>query len=143
MKLRTRMAAVGLLVPVFAASMALAAPSADEQGMAGKINHERGIRDAQVLKLADGLSSLARRHSCDMAAQGRLYHTENLGRKVKNWRILGENVGQGWDLELVHQEFMSSDYHRRNILHPRFTYVGSGVCLDEFGNYWVTQIFFG
>lgn len=143
MKLRIRTAAVGLLVPVLAASVGVAGPSADEKLMAGKINRERNMRSAEDLKLANGLSSLAQRHSCAMAAEGRLYHTENLGKKVKNWKILGENVGQGWDLELIHQEFMASEHHRRNILDGRFTYVGSGVCPDEFGNYWVTQIFFG
>jgi uncharacterized protein YkwD len=143
MKLRIRTAAVGLLAPMLAASIGLAGPSTDEQEMAGRINREREMRSSEVLKVADGLSSLARKHSCAMAAEGRLYHSENLGKKVRNWKILGENVGQGWDLELIHQEFMSSDHHRRNILDGRFTYVGSGVCLDEFGTYWVTQIFFG
>jgi uncharacterized protein YkwD len=143
MKLRIRTAAVGLLIPVLAASIGVAKPSADEIYMAGKINRERNMRSSKALKIADGLSSLARHHSCEMMAQGRIYHSENLGRKVKNWKILGENVGQGWDLELVHQEFMSSEHHRRNILDERFTYVGTGVCADDFGNYWVTQIFFG
>lgn len=143
MNLRIRTVAMGLLVPVLSASLGLAGPTADELEVDEKINRERATRSSEVLKVGDGLTSLARQHSCEMAAQGRVYHSENLGRKVKRWKILGENVGQGWDLEVIHQEFMSSEHHRSNILREAYTYVGSGVCRDEFGNYWVTQIFFG
>lgn len=132
-----------LLAPMLAASVASAATSEAENDVAIRINRERWARSTYGLRLNEGLSSLARRHACDMAAQGRLYHTPNLGRKVKNWKILGENVGVGWDTEVIHQEFMGSEGHRRNILDKRFTQVGAGVCLDEYGDYWVAQIFFG
>lgn len=143
MKLRIRTAAVGLLVPVLAASLGVAKPTEDELTVNAKINRERSMRSSEALKAGDGLTSLARQHSCEMAAEGRVFHSDNLGKKVKRWKILGENVGQGWDLEVIHQEFMASEHHRSNILREAFTYIGTGVCLDEFGNYWVTQIFFG
>lgn len=71
------------------------APSAAD--LVARVNAERAQRGLQTLTVASDLADVARRHSLDMAAQQRLYHNPALGSQVRNWRMVGENVGTGPD----------------------------------------------
>ncbi len=41
-----------------------------------------------------------------------------------NWRKLGENVGRGGTIEIIHDAYMNSPGHRANILDPAFNQMG-------------------
>lgn len=88
------------------------------------------------------LSRLARSHSKDMAATGRLSHTSSsvLSKAVSGWTSLGENVGTGSDPASLHRSFMGSEAHRANILKPGYTHIGIGTKKVD-GRLWVTVIF--
>lgn len=87
------------------------------------------------------LVTAARQHAERMAKQGRLFHNPNLGREVKNWRAVGENVGRGRSVAAIHDGFMKSTSHRANILDKRFTEVGMGTFVDPGGVIYVVQVF--
>lgn len=53
---------------------------------------------------------------------------------------VGENVGKGGSVEIIHAAFMNSPGHRANILNPKFTHMGVGV-ENLNGQVWVVQVF--
>lgn len=59
------------------------------------------------------------------------------------WCAAAENVGRSGDgtLLTVHQAFMRSWVHRRNILLPRYSDIGVGVARDRDGEYFVAHAF--
>jgi uncharacterized protein YkwD len=64
-------------------------------------------------------------------------------RRVRTWRILGENIGVGSSMETLHDAFMDSPPHRRNELNRVYRYVGVGMARGADGRIWVTVLFLG
>ncbi len=143
-RIAARIVAVCLSAIVF---MAVAVPAqavtADEKSVAWRINNEHYKRSIRSLAVWESLSNTARAHSCSMKNAQRLYHSTNLGSKVRGWRILGENVAMGGNLYSIHLAWMNSYAHRDNILERRYTALGVGSCRDSNGTFWVTTIFYG
>lgn len=107
------------------------------------VNRARTLNRIPKLTISPGLTNLARKHSCTMAVQQKLYHQTNLTSKVTYWRYLGENVGVSWNMDQLTVAFMKSPKHRANILNRNYREIGIGICRDKYGNYWETQIFRG
>ncbi len=115
------------------------------------INRERAKRGISLLQISKSLIPLARRHSRDMAARSSLTHKSSDGKTYAErlqeaglfFKGTGENVAfsQSFFPEVIHNSFMQSEEHRKNILDPRFDSVGIGVFLREDEGYYVTQDF--
>lgn len=120
------------------------ATSSVEKLMVSLINKSRHSHGRATLTLNDSLSRYARKHSATMAAKNSLYHNPYLATWLRNWnwRILGENVGVGPSITVLHTAFWNSPSHRANILDRRFRNVGVGVVSSN-GRLWVTVIFRG
>lgn len=112
-----------------------------EDDFVSKINAERGARGLRTLSVESDLTAVARRHSQRMAKDGAIYHNPNLGSEVRGWRTVGENVGRGRTVQKIHDAFMASDYHARNIVDPAMNQLGVGVAYGDDGRIYVTQIF--
>jgi hypothetical protein len=125
---------------VFIALFAVPAMAGSADQFISKINSSRSAAGLPPVQGYWDLADDARRHSNAMAERGELYHSGNLGRVTSGWTGLGENVGVGIDVSGLHQAFMNSSGHRRNIL-GNFNYVGVGVTVDDEGFMWVTVIF--
>jgi hypothetical protein len=130
---------VAALLPVMAPSPALA-DAGLEQAFVTSINAERASAGLSALTPVGDLTTAARRHAQTMAMADHLHHNPDLGRAVRGWQKLGENVGRGPEVGAIHQAFMDSPSHRRNVLDPAFTEVGIGVVVYE-GQIWVTEMF--
>ncbi len=130
------LAAASVFIALFAVP-AMAGPAGQ---FISKINSSRSAAGLPPLQGYWDLADDARRHSNAMAERGELYHSGNLGSVTSGWTGLGENVGVGIDVSGLHQAFMNSSGHRRNIL-GNFNYVGVGVTVDDEGFMWVTVIF--
>lgn len=117
----------------------LAAQSYDaeaEQRILSLTNEARAQAGLPPLKIDDGLTAAARRHSALMASQKLLSHdlpgepplpvrlaaTSNLRLSGE-----GENVGVAPGVDETHQGFMQSPHHRENLLDADFNMVGFGV----------------
>ena len=50
-----------------------------------------------------------------------------------NWQKLGENVGVGMTTDKLHQAFIDSPSHYKNLVDPDLTHVGVGVVLGRDG----------
>jgi uncharacterized protein YkwD len=122
----------------------IAAPTAGastvENSFTTKLNHARTHRGIPALSLRPGLVKVARAQALRMANKNRLYHNPNLTTDVKNWRVVGENVGYGPDATVVHHAFMHSPEHKANILDRDYTQVGIGAVTRN-GRVWVAQVF--
>jgi hypothetical protein len=141
-------------LPVWVAAVVLAllasllpqvtSPAHADSGMEAEfvalINKERAATGAKAVKVAGDLTSVARTHSKRMADQDHLHHNPNLGSDVTGWRKVGENVGRGPSVGAIHNAFMNSSGHKRNILDPDWIEVGVGVVIRD-GQVWVTEIF--
>ena len=77
-----------------------------------------------------------------MAKTNTLFHTANLGGKLKHWSVWGENVGCGWSVRQLFKAWMNSAEHRANILKKKFRHVGIGLYWKG-GTLWATADFWG
>ena len=115
---------------------------ASEHEFIDKVNNARAHHGRSQLRMDRELSRVANYHSWNMARFNRLYHTpeEKLRERVRNWEILGENVGRGGTVDSLHRAFMASGEHREIVLYRPFNYVGVGV-VERDGFMWVTVLF--
>jgi uncharacterized protein YkwD len=112
-------------------------------------NQARAQAGAPPLKFDKTLSRAALEHTQLMIARGNLSHqlpgeAELMSRLTANTDLLldrsGENVGYASSAAQVHDDFMHSPPHRKNLLDPAFNLVGIGVV--RAGNLlWVTEDF--
>jgi hypothetical protein len=125
------------LLSLVALIVALAIPSpAQASSMLGMIN---GARSAP-LENHSALAAAASAHAAQMAAEGHVFPSSNLGSITSDWEAMAENVGVGTDIAQVFDAFMASSPHRANITGD-YTHAGVGTYTDDQGLVWVTVIF--
>jgi uncharacterized protein YkwD len=136
--LLTLLTAVWLLLPAPRAEAA----TAGEKQVRQMINHERATHGKDSLGMMGRLVTIARRHSREMANNQALYHNDDLGSELSslNPKRWGENVGRGQSLKTLHDLFMNSSPHRKNILKGAYDRVGVGVVVRD-GVTYVTVVF--
>ncbi|CAN5794432.1 hypothetical protein BH24ACT3_BH24ACT3_05270 [soil metagenome] len=137
-----------LLVPVIALCVLFVSacvPLTDHEGASlGRVNDARANRGIPRLVPTGDATAKARDLAHRMAREGRLIHSTRLSSGLASgWSSLGENVGMGANVHQVHDLFMGSTQHRRNIVNPGFRTVGVGVAVDGRGRVWVAQVFVG
>jgi hypothetical protein len=92
------------------------------------------IVDASLASAASGWAS-------SMAAAGALSHNGSLTSSVTGWSKLGETVGRGASIEVVHEVFVASPAHHAVLVDPAFTRVGFGVVHAADGRVYVVADF--
>ena len=119
--------------------------NAEERELRTYINGARDKRGARRLGMRGFLVRAARRHSRQMAGTGQLVHSTDLASYVgsRDWNILGENIGYGPSMDVLHDAFMDSPPHRKNELNRRYKKVGVGMAVGDDGRIWVTVLFLG
>lgn len=133
--------AVSLVALVLAGMLPAAADSVDdEQRYIELINAERRAAGSGPLTVMPELVDGARRHAERMAEAETIFHNQNLGDLVDGWKLLGENVGRGGNIETLHQAFMDSPGHRENLLNPAYDRIGVGVVWSK-GIPYVVEVF--
>ena len=105
-------------------------------------NDFRAAHGVRLLREDPDLDLMAQRHSARMAEARTLFHTANLGYKLRSYSVWGENLGYGPRLRQVFRLWTQSTSHRENLLDRRFRWVGIGVVYSR-GVFWVTIIFCG
>jgi uncharacterized protein YkwD len=133
--------------PTASPSAPPAAAPIDSAGASALTSLTNGVRASA------GLAPLARDGSLDaqaiawaqeLASSGRLRHS-NIPRSIigKPWSTVGENVGVGPSVQIVHDALVASSGHYANIAGPAYTRVGIGVAVDASGQVWVCEVFGG
>lgn len=114
--------------------------SSTESDFVSRHNSIRAANGRSSLAVYSDLVDVARRHSARMAAAESIWHNPNLSSEVKNWRIVGENVGMGPSVSDLMDAFMNSPSHRSNILDSEYNQFGVGVVVNN-GTIYVTVVF--
>jgi uncharacterized protein YkwD len=104
-----------------------------EQEVIRLTNIERTSRGLRPLEVVPALMTDARAWSGVQASRGRMFHSK-MGH--------GENVAVNYNTpQSVMTAWMNSPGHRRNILNPRYRYIGVGGVTGSGGRIYSTQCF--
>jgi uncharacterized protein YkwD len=98
------------------------------------LNHERTAQGLPALQWDNALFKAARRHALLMLNLNRLEHQlpgesgleGRLSEAGARFSVIAENIAIGPNPRIIHAGWMNSPGHRKNILDPRLTSVGSG-----------------
>lgn len=115
--------------------------TATEQAFVELVNGERAAAGLAPLAVYSDLVDDARLQARAIADAGYLFHNPDLAGVTTGWSTLGENVGYGPTVDVLHQAFMDSPPHAENVLLPKFNYIGVGVVIDEADVIWVALVF--
>ncbi len=119
--------------------------ASDEAHVTAMVNGTRSGKGLQRLSTNGGLVNMAREQAVRMLQKGNIFHNPNLGTDIQAlnviWKIAGENVGMGPNVDLIEQAFLDSPHHYENIVRPNFNSIGVGVVPDGKGGVFVTQVF--
>lgn len=122
---------------------AMAAPADDEQAFVQAINELRASKGVPALQVHPQLTVLARNFAPRMVERGQIFHNPDLSKQAPDtWQKLGENVGVGGTVASLHQAFVDSPGHYRNLVDPSYRYIGVGV-VHANGRMWVVEDFMG
>lgn len=140
----------GLVSGTIVTSPASAQTVGIEAEFATRINEARIAAGLAPLTVVETLVEGARTWSFKMSeASGRnlagackLSHNPSLAKEVRlRWKMLGENVGcAASSAEAMHEAFMNSPQHRRNILDPKFDSLGVAIVTSD-TTIFVTEVF--
>lgn len=120
-------------------------PTAEEKLLLDLVNVERTTRGLKPLAWDGMLSHLARLHTDDMRNVHHASHhstkdgadyAKRLARTPYRARVAAENVAYNADVVKAHRALMNSPGHRRNILDPELTTLGTAV-MTEPGSDWI------
>jgi uncharacterized protein YkwD len=108
------------------------------------VNDYRRHHGLVPLKLDADLNRMAQHHSVRMATERRLFHTNDLGTKLRTFRvqIWGENLGYAQRVWTVFNLWTRSSEHNANLLRAGFRRAGIGV-VDSGGVLWITMVYYG
>lgn len=111
-----------------------------EAAFVADINATRAANGLAPLEVNAELTAKARAWAQVMADNGHIFHS-NLSDGVSGaWSRLGENVGVGPTVQMIHDAFVASPAHYENLVDPGFRYVGVGVVSIN-GTLWVSEVF--
>jgi uncharacterized protein YkwD len=126
--------------------------SADEQRLLELTNAARKEKKLPPFTLSPQLTEAARKHSANMAKQRKLDH--KLDGKLPDERVkeagykyltVGENISftvrKTKLAEDAYSKWMSSAFHRGNILSAKLTEIGIGIVTNARGETYFTQVF--
>ena len=110
-------------------------PSAEEKLLLDATNRERAAAGLQALRWNDALAAAARQHAQLMAGENVLSHQlpgeppldQRAAQAGAKYAMVAENVAVGPDPEEIHDGWMHSPGHRRNILNAELTAIGIAV----------------
>jgi uncharacterized protein YkwD len=140
--------AVGALtIGLTAASLSAAPPAGAalrRTKMLAWVNHARNEHHEHRVQMVRPVVRLAHDHNLAMARKRRLFHTTDLGDRLRfvSWHSWGENVGAGVTPYGLFKAYMASPEHRANMLSANFDRVGISFVRRD-GILWSTLIFYG
>ncbi len=134
------LASLGFLPSISSISTAGAADSAAASQFISLTNSLRASRGLPALQSNGALTAKAEGWAQHMANTGVLAHSALAEGAPGEWIRLGENVGRGGDVNGIHNAFVASASHLKNLVDPGFRYVGIGVVSIN-GGIFVSEVF--
>ena len=130
-----RAAAVALMISVGGVAATHQAAHAadattDEAEFVQRINDLRSSKGLAPLKVNAELARGARSWATEMRAAAGISHMPEARMRADitgPWCKIGENVGEGPEVPILHDAFVASAAHLKNLLDPDFDSVGIGI----------------
>ena len=128
-----RRVAAAVLLALTVLTMTAVRPAAadtagDEAAFVNSLNALRTSKGLKALSVHPGLTDVARAWAGNMAAAGTISHNGSLSSQgPSEWERLGENVGMGMEVQGIHDAFVNSPGHYKNMIDGGFNSVGIGV----------------
>jgi hypothetical protein len=120
--------AAALSAAVLAVAGPAQAASAEESKVLSLTNQVRASVGAPALAWDEGLAGIARTWAAKMAADGIISHNPNYTSQITgSWAKASENVGQGPDIDTIHNALVASHSHYVNMTDTEVTMMGIGV----------------
>lgn len=93
-------------------------------------------RDPEAERIAQGWAE-------EMARTGDFHHNPNIGGEMGDpWYGIGENIAWGYtDEASVHQAWLDSPPHRRNVEGPAYSHLGVGKATGVAGRLYWCEVF--
>ena len=140
-------AVAALTIGLVATTVGAATPASAQfrrAKMLSWVNHSRAEHHVHRLRMVRPVVGLAHDHNLAMAHKQRLFHSTDLGYKLRSysWHSWGENVGAGVTPYGLFKAYMASPEHRANMLSKGFDRVGISF-VERHGVLWSTLIFYG
>lgn len=104
---------------------------ADRDAVVNEINQTRSQHGLRQLHQHVTLNIKADEWAQNMRNRCQISHSVLKQGAPPEWRKLGENVGRGGSVAVVHQAYLNSPGHRANILDSSYTHVGAGAVWGE------------
>lgn len=120
-----------------------------EQKMLNLLNQDRARNGLSALPLDSQLSAIARAKSQEMMVKGYFAHESPTWGKAASmltafgyaYNGVGENIAHHATVEKAEAAFLSSSAHRIIMMGSQWKKVGIGVCTDQNGYVYVTELF--
>jgi uncharacterized protein YkwD len=108
--------------------------------LTNELRSARGLRP--LAEDRPDLTAMARDWTTRMVADGAISHRPDLeAAGPSDWVRLGENVGVGHSARQLHDAFVASPAHLRNLVDPAFESMSVAAVVAPDGRIWVTQQF--
>ena len=132
----------GITASAVESGVATADPGGDEGSLVARLNEFRDARGLRPLAVRADLQEVARSWSRVMLGRNDIGHNPDLAVQAPgDWDRLGENVGVGATIQEIHDAFVASPTHLRQMTDDRFDAVGVGVVPAPDGTMFVTVDF--
>jgi hypothetical protein len=120
-----------------AASAEQIAPAANETSQfVTRVNELRASKGLGPVAIDSNLTSVANDWAVHMAQGDAIAHRSNLAAGITiNWQLLGENVGLAPTVNQAMDAFIASPTHYKNLVNPKFNYIGVGTVSTPDGLY--------
>lgn len=106
------------------------------------VNSLRVSHGSPPMVLDPTLTQIASTWSAHMASGAGLVHNPSLVAEIPTgWAKIGENIGDGSNLNAVFNALVNSPVHYANMVDPTFNLTGIGVVAGSGGTLWITEDF--
>ena len=130
-----RLVACCVLVAVASVATGCETTAADQAQVVSLVNASRAQAGLPPVRLNGQLSVKADRWAQRMRNVCRISHSRLADGAPAEWRKLGENVGEGASVAVVHTAYMNSPGHRANVLDRAFRQIGTAAVWGDCGGF--------
>ena len=137
---KVAMAAVVATVAVAVGVLPAQADPGDAARLLALTNQVRASQGLPALSTDSQLTAVAQAWATELAGRGVISHNPSVRSQVTGWKVLGENVGVGGNVDAIHAGFVASPTHYANLVDSAYTKVGFGIVRPD-ARIFVVEVF--
>ena len=135
-----RVALAAVVATVALGALPARADAGDEARLLSLTNQVRAASGLPALTTDSQLTAVAQAWAAELASRGVISHNPSVRAQVSGWKVLGENVGVGGNVDAIHAGFVASPTHYANLVDTAYTKVGFGIVRPD-ARIFVVEVF--